>query len=183
MDNEKVLDLGCGARKRTGSIGLDRVALAGVDIVHDLDHFPYPLSDSSFDRIILRHVVEHVSDVVALMEEIHRIGRPGAIVEIYTPHFTSASSFSDPTHKHHFSLLTFDFFCGATDHGYVHKAKYEIIKRNVEFWSLHDKIPFVPYHWLGIRWFVHRHPIFYERFLCFLFPIQEFHVFLSIIKS
>lgn len=183
MTTEKILDLGCGNRKREGSVGLDRVALPNVDIVHDLERFPYPFPDSSFDRIILQHVIEHVENVVGLIEEIHRVGRPGAIVEIYTPHFTSSNSFNDPTHRHHFSLLTFDFFCGGTEHGYVHKAQFKLVDRNVEFWRFHDSIPFVPYHLIGLRKFAKSHPVFYERFLCFLFPLKEFSVFLSVVKN
>ncbi len=35
----QVLDIGCGKNKRLGAIGMDRIALTGVDVVHDLDVF------------------------------------------------------------------------------------------------------------------------------------------------
>src|SRR3954466_6161455 len=124
--NEKILDLGCGNRKTPGSTGVDIAPLPGVDVVHDLSVFPYPIQSDSFDRIILRHVIEHIPDVVRLMKEIHRIGKPGAILEIYTPHFTSINSYSDPAHVHHFSLQTFDYFCGDTAHDYTLGVKYEM---------------------------------------------------------
>jgi SAM-dependent methyltransferase len=182
MSGKKVLDLGCGARKTPGAVGLDRVRLDGVDVVHDLDVYPYPVETSSFDHIILRHVAEHVEDVVALMDEIHRIGRPGATIEIHVPHFTSCNAYTDPTHKHHFSLLTFDFFCGGTVHGYILKSRFKRVKRQLFFWELHDKFSFVPYHWLPVRWFANHHPILYERFFAFWFPLKEFRVFLEVEK-
>ncbi len=179
----KILDLGCGDKKAKGAIGVDRVNLPGVDLVHDLEVFPYPFEGNSFDRIILKHVVEHIGDVIGLMEEIHRIANPRALVEIVTPHFTSLNSYNDPTHRHHFSLFAFDFFCGGTVHEYLVKKRFRSLKRSVEFWPIHDRLNWNPYHWMGLRWFVVHHPHFYERFLAFLFPLKEFTVWLEVEKS
>jgi len=182
MSQNKILDVGCGNRKIDGAVGMDREPLNAVDIVHDLDSFPYPQKDNSFDRIVLRHVLEHLTDVLRVMEEVHRIGKPGALVEIHTPHFTSLNSYNDPTHKHQFSLLAFEFFCGGTMHGYLVKSRFKMVKREVFFWPLHDKLPFTPYHWIGLKWIAERHPNFFERFLCFLFPIMEFRITLQVEK-
>lgn len=179
---QAILDLGCGERKLPEAIGMDRVRLPAVDVVHDLDVFPYPFETNQFERIRLRHVAEHVTDVVRLMEEIHRIGRAGCRVEIFSPHFTSLNSYADPTHKHHFSLLTFDLFCGKTEHPHMHKTGFRLLERHVEFWSLHERLGIVPYHWLGIKRLVENHPAFYERFLAFLFPMKEFSIVLEIVK-
>jgi hypothetical protein len=46
------------------------------------------------------------------MEELHRISKPNGVIEIWTPHFSHPNSFNDPTHKHHFTLGTFDYFTG-----------------------------------------------------------------------
>jgi SAM-dependent methyltransferase len=153
-----------------------------VDVVHDLDVYPYPLAESGFDHIVIRHVAEHVDDVVRFMEEVHRLGKPGALIEIHVPHFTSTNAYIDPTHKHHFSLLAFDFFCGGTEHGYILKTRFKMCRRHLEFWPLHDKLPIVPYHLIGIRWFASAHPVFFERFLAFFFPLREFQVFLEVVK-
>jgi len=182
MTTEKILDLGCGARKTPGSFGVDQMPLEGVDVVHDLNRYPYPIESNSFDRIVLRHVAEHVDDVVKLMEEIHRIGRNGGTIEIHVPHFSSSNSYNDPTHKHHFSLLTFDFFCGGTAHGYLVRSEFRLKRRLIDFWPLHDKVPFVPYHLLGIRWFATHHPVLFERFFPFFFPIKEFTIELEVVK-
>ena len=40
-----ILDLGCGSVKAEGAVGLDNVGLPGVDIVHDLLDFPYPIEN------------------------------------------------------------------------------------------------------------------------------------------
>lgn len=55
------LDLGCGASKNKGFIGIDYFPYPGVDIVHDLEKFPWPLPDESVILAVSTHVVEHIT--------------------------------------------------------------------------------------------------------------------------
>jgi predicted SAM-dependent methyltransferase len=98
-----VIDLGCGPNKVPGAYGVDHFPYEGVDQVFCLDETPWPLDDGRYSKIYARHVIEHVADVRQFMNEIHRIGEPGAIVEIVTPHFSSHNSWEDPTHRWHLS--------------------------------------------------------------------------------
>ena len=75
----RILDVGCGINKKAGAIGLDRNPASRADVLADLDHFPYPFRDSSFDGLQAIHVIEHVSDVIRSMEEFHRLVRDGAV--------------------------------------------------------------------------------------------------------
>ena len=72
-----ILDVGCGRNKYPGAIGIDRNRDTAADVVCDLDRLPYPFRSSQFDQIRVVHVIEHVSDVIATMEELHRLARPG----------------------------------------------------------------------------------------------------------
>ena len=71
----RILDLGCGDVKVEGATGPDNVALTGVDIVHDLLSFSYPLKDGTFDIIYLRHVIEHfdINEINLVLNVCHRI--------------------------------------------------------------------------------------------------------------
>ena len=104
----RILDLGCGARKLPSAFGVDILPSIGVDVVHDLNQFPYPFADGSFDAVILYHVIEHLSDVPRTVVEAHRILRPGGQVWIATPHFTDAHSWVDPSHRFHLSIQSFN---------------------------------------------------------------------------
>lgn len=55
------LDIGCGASKQPGFIGLDLLDLPGVDIVHNIEKFPWPLPDESCCFAMASHLVEHIS--------------------------------------------------------------------------------------------------------------------------
>ncbi len=108
----KILDIGCGKHKTPGAIGLDSNPRTQADVIHSLDAFPYPFPDDEFDLIIGNQVIEHVEDVLAVMAELHRIARPGALVRLDTPHYSDIASFTDPTHKHHLTTESFAYFTG-----------------------------------------------------------------------
>lgn len=106
----KVLDVGCGKNKVEGAIGLDYNPKTAADVIHDLGVFPYPFEDNEFDRIVTRHVIEHVPDVVGFVEELHRITKPGGKIEIVTPHYTNPDWAADPTHRNHLNSYSFTSF-------------------------------------------------------------------------
>jgi hypothetical protein len=54
------LDVGCGAYKRVGALGMDIRPLEGVDIVHDFNQFPWPIPDEVCMLVTATHVVEHI---------------------------------------------------------------------------------------------------------------------------
>jgi SAM-dependent methyltransferase len=104
------LDIGCENSKKAGFIGLDKVAAAGVDVVHDLTHFPWPFESAFFDEIAMFDVLEHLPETVATLDELHRIAQPGCRVEITYPYWRSMGCYSDPTHVHFFNEHMIDYF-------------------------------------------------------------------------
>src|SRR6476619_6278252 len=110
-----VLHIGAGKRKIRGAVTLDINPRVNPDVVWDLDVFPYPFPDSAFDRVVCEHVIEHLSQVISVMEELHRVTRPGGRVHITVPHFSSLNFNTDPTHVHAFSSRSFDYLCVGTD--------------------------------------------------------------------
>lgn len=103
------LNIGCGNDIREGFVNLDISQLPGVDVVCDIDKNLLPFEDNSFEYIICIDILEHV-EYIRVLKEIHRILKPGGVVEIRVPHFTSSNNFIDPTHKKMFSFRTFSFF-------------------------------------------------------------------------
>lgn len=117
------LDIGSGTRKREGFIGIDVSQGALVDVRADLEK-GLPFKDDTFTEVWMNHVFEHLNDPVAAMDEIWRVCKHGARVEIRGPHFSMPSLvWGDPTHKRGLSLTTFQYFDGSCHYA---KAKFRI---------------------------------------------------------
>ncbi|RJQ29816.1 MAG: methyltransferase domain-containing protein [Peptococcaceae bacterium] len=103
------IDLGCGAHKKEGFFGIDKVLLAGVDLVCDIEK-GIPLKSNAAEYIYCEYLLEHIENIDLVMAEIYRIARPGALVEIKVPYYLSTGAFQDPTHKRFFTEETFRYF-------------------------------------------------------------------------
>lgn len=101
------LNLGCGLKKLAGYINVDNRVSCQPDLVHDLEVLPYPFSDNQFTEIIMDHVIEHLNDPLAVLQELYRISRNGAVLKINCPHFSG--NFIHPGHKSAISVHLFDF--------------------------------------------------------------------------
>ena len=105
----KKLNLGCGMDIKKGYINLDKSKLKGIDVVHDLNKFPWPFKDNYFDEIYAKDSVEHLDDLFKVMTEIHRISKKNAIVKIIVPYWHSSSAFY-PDHHYFFNIDSMKFF-------------------------------------------------------------------------
>lgn len=140
MDKGKklVINLGCGKVKIPGSVGVDRVKIENyVDIVHDLNKTPYPFKPNSIDEIHFYHVLEHLKDPITKMEEIYRILKPGGILNIRVPHFSSMGAFTDLTHVRPFGYQSFDCFEVDNYQHFYTKAKFKIINKEIKYFGLY----------------------------------------------
>ncbi len=108
----RTLDIGCGGTKqRSSSYGVDRYPAPGVDVIADLTA-PLPFAERSIDRIYAVHVLEHVLDLVALMNELHRVLADDGVLHVLSPHWQAIGAVGDPTHVKYLDVQTFKWFCG-----------------------------------------------------------------------
>ena len=164
----KILDVGCGPHsKRPGSIGLDVRPAPHVDVVHDLNVFPYPFNEDEFDYIEMSHIIEHVDRPLLLMSEMHRIAKPGATVRIITPHYSSQLSYGDLEHYHHFGWITFDLL--------QNSGLFKMKQHKLWFTDV--------YKILGISLLGNLFPRRWEKYWSFIFPALYVEVFLDVIKN
>ena len=59
-----VVLVGCGPDKLSGSVGVDRIRLPGVDVVCDLNQYPWPFEENHFGHVVCRHTISHLDDFV-----------------------------------------------------------------------------------------------------------------------
>jgi predicted SAM-dependent methyltransferase len=127
------LNIGSGNKIMKGYINLDIAKLKNVDVVHDLNIYPYPFKDNTFEEVYADNVMEHLDDIIKPVEEIHRISKNNAIIKIIVPYSPSIWAFCDPTHKQFYTYFTFDYFTEDSTLNYYSKARFEIIKKTIRF--------------------------------------------------
>jgi SAM-dependent methyltransferase len=158
----KRLNLGCGSKKRPDCLNVDVLPQVGPDLAWDLDQRPYPLPRNHFEQIWALDVVEHLASVNDFLEEVHELLAPGGTIEITTPHFSCANSFTDTTHRHHLGYFSLDYFTAGSQWNFYTATRFEIVERNLIFYpSLIDRL---------VERFANRRPALYERRLTWIFP-------------
>jgi len=173
----KKLNFGCGRDIKKGFLNVDIKNLPGIDKVFDFNKFPYPIKDNTFDYILAKHVLEHMEDWVRCMEELHRISKPNAIVEIHVPHFASVSAYMDPTHRRCFSVLSFQYFEKGHEYDYYFDYEYKVLKEIIT----------IPTYYSIFRplasWFFNKFQNFYEANLCYILRPRYIIAWLKVIKN
>lgn len=177
------IDLGCGRSKKDGFIGVDCLGFDNVDIVHDLNKFPYPFSDNEVDEVYMDNVLEHLKNPIKVIDEIYRISKNKAIITISVPYFRSFYSVIDPTHKSFFGVFWFYYFY--PKHPFFDKYSYSKSMFNIkkiEFdreWK-NSKMSFI--HKMIVN-FAEKNPDYYERKISHIIPLNSLTFHLEVIKE
>ena len=103
------VDIGAGNKREEGWTTLDRVAASNPDIVADLEEV-LPLEDNSVDAMRAFHVLEHINNLLPLMNECHRVITPFGYLQIKVPIWPSVDTIVDPTHVRQFAMGTFHYW-------------------------------------------------------------------------
>jgi len=80
---ELKIDLGCGPNPKPGYVGVDKVAGPGVQHVLDLEEAQLPFPDNSVSAVNADQLLEHINNLIPLMNEIYRVCRNGAIFHLW----------------------------------------------------------------------------------------------------
>lgn len=104
------VDLCCGPNKPAGFTGVDIAPGPGVDVVHDLNQ-DFPFEDSSVEVLRAHDAIEHLPDRIRTMNEIWRVCRDGATVDIKVPSTDGRGAFQDPTHVSYWNINSFYYYC------------------------------------------------------------------------
>jgi predicted SAM-dependent methyltransferase len=134
----KILDIGCGNKKYKGEIedvviGMDRMRLPSVDVIYDIEKFPYPYKSEVFDKIVMQHSLEHVSKEnmanIKIIEEIHRVLKGDGILEVEVPigHWFKY----DPTHKNYVGFWYWKYFSENFPMNFYSHTRFKVLEYNL----------------------------------------------------
>ena len=134
---KKVLDIGSGKiyykpKEDEEVIHIDRVKLEHVETIANIE-ISLPFKDNTFDKLIINHVLEHVNNMINIMEECYRVLKNQGELVITGPYYTSIGAFQDPTHKHFLTENTMNYFLTNTGFDYYSKARFELIETRFNY--------------------------------------------------
>lgn len=133
-----ILNLGSGKTRIPKAINVDNIKIPQyTDVVYDLDKIPYPFNDNSVDEVHMYHVIEHLHNPLEKIEEIYRILKPGGLLHLRAPHFSSLGAFTDITHLRPFGIYSFDCFDPLSYHHFYTTAKFKIINKKIKYLGLY----------------------------------------------
>ena len=169
------LNLGCGRKLMDAAVNLDVSPDVGADVVHDLARLPWPLPSDAFVSVHAYDVIEHLENVVGAMEEIHRVCRTGARVHITVPHYSSATAYRDPTHRHQFGCFSFDYFAAGHELAFYSAARFKRHRAQIVFYpTLVNKI---------VHRLANKNPAAYEQRWAWMFPAWFLSIELEVLKE
>ena len=143
LDNLK-LDVGCGDDKHNAKnhgegddyIGIDIIDY-GQAIVWDIEA-GLPVPDNSCINIFCSHVVEHVEDLIGLMNEFWRALKPNGEIHIVCPHKDSEKAYL-VHHIRRFDKKTFEAFDFSWPPGKEWKRDYNILPWKIRELVVNDR--------------------------------------------
>ncbi len=119
----RVVELGCGRKKVEVSddkstlsvVGVDKVPFPGVDIVADLEASSagslwWWAEDDSCRLVISHQTLEHIRELIPVMNQIWRICDADSYVETVVPYGAGPGALQDPTHVRFFTEITWRYW-------------------------------------------------------------------------
>ncbi len=120
------LNLGCGFDKKADWVNVDMRPQSEPDELVNLEETPWPWADNSAEEVQLRHVLEHLGattdSYLAIIKELWRICRPGALVRIVVPHPRHDHYLNDPTHVRPITVQGLEMFSQKRNHEWRKKG-------------------------------------------------------------
>ncbi len=126
------LNIGCGAKSLPGWTNVDKHPGGHEDMVGDICS-GLDLADGCAREILLDNVIEHLDSIPDAMAELFRLLAVGGRLKIITPHYSSAASWRDPTHRSHLGFFSMDYFCSDRGNNYTGDYQFQMVEKHLSF--------------------------------------------------
>lgn len=94
------INIGSGGVKLEGFVTCDYDALAEPDHIVNLETDTLPFEDNTVEVVVAHHILEHLGPgYFHCLQELYRVCKPGAFIDIRVPHHRHDYFYDDPTHR------------------------------------------------------------------------------------
>lgn len=105
------INIGAGDTKHEDYITVDYDINSNPDYVVDLEKESLPFEENTVDVVLAHHILEHLGEgYFHCLQELYRVCKHGAIIDIRVPHPRHDSFLADPTHKRPVTVVGLQLF-------------------------------------------------------------------------
>jgi len=105
------INLGSGSKRIPEYLNIDIDSGSNPDYCLNIEKDKLPFEDSSIDEVLAHHILEHLGDgFFHCLQELYRVCKHGAIIDVRVPHPRHDTFLIDPTHKRPIYPHTLDMF-------------------------------------------------------------------------
>lgn len=150
------INLGSGYTRFDGFVNIDDDPNVNPEYLLNIDdvNIRLPFEDNEVDEVKAHQILEHIGDgFIPLLQELYRVCKHGAIIDIICPHHLHENYYGDPTHKRPITVNTMNLFSKKANRAEIDRVGSNSglgIKYNVDF---------------EVVWFDYKFDSFYDRYL------------------
>lgn len=105
------INLGAGNARITDFINIDYDQKSNPDYCLDIEKDRLPFDDNTVECVVAHHILEHLGDgYFHCLQELYRVCKDGAIIDIRVPHPRHDCFLADPTHRRPITPLGLQLF-------------------------------------------------------------------------
>lgn len=105
------INIGSGSKRYPEFLNIDSDPNSDVDFVVNLETDRLPFEDNSVEYVLAHHVLEHLGDgFFHCIQELYRVCKDQAIIDVKVPHPRHDTFLIDPTHKRSILPHSLDMF-------------------------------------------------------------------------
>ena len=121
------LNIGCGRDYRPGWMNIDISSDCKTDVRMDIRTDTLPAREYEADEVYISGVLEQIGDndqLINLMNECHRVLKPGGKMVVVVPNAKHAIAHQDPMDVRKFTIPTFQYFLKGDRHYELYGSVY-----------------------------------------------------------
>jgi len=94
------INIGAGNDKLEGFVSLDYDKKSNPDYCLNIEKDTFPFEDNTVEVVVAHHILEHLGDgYFHCLQELYRVCKHGAIIDVRVPHPRHDAFLADPTHR------------------------------------------------------------------------------------
>lgn len=94
------INIGSGDSNSEDYVTIDYDSSSNPDYALDLEKDPLPFNNDTVEAVIAHHILEHLGEgYFHCLQELYRVCKHGAVIDVRVPHPRHDTFLADPTHK------------------------------------------------------------------------------------